>query len=155
MTTEVLTVAEVAKLLHVSRNHVYELIAFGKLRSLRMGRAIRVPRTALDAFIRQVPEQVEPPDVRRETADADALAEASRHLRAVNAETYIKALVDGFPPLTAEQRERLRELLRPSLGARCSARTSGLPPLPHFRESPNASGMITVAGRADPARSLG
>jgi excisionase family DNA binding protein len=111
VTSELLTIAEVAKLLHVSRGHAYDLIAEGKLRSLRVGRAIRVPRTALDAFIRQAPEPVEVPTADR-TFDAEELAEAARGLRAANAETYIQALVDGFPPLTEAQRERLRELLR-------------------------------------------
>lgn len=108
MTPEVLTVAEVSQILQVSRNHVYELVRSGKIRTLRLDSAIRVPRTALDAFIRQVPEPVEVPDADREAADAEALVEAARDLRAANAETYIKALVDGFRPLTAEQRERLR-----------------------------------------------
>ncbi|PLS87146.1 MAG: hypothetical protein CYG60_03455 [Actinobacteria bacterium] len=46
-----LTVAEVAEELRVSRNRVYELIARGYLRGVRVGeRQIRVRRQDLDAF---------------------------------------------------------------------------------------------------------
>lgn len=38
--------------------------------------------------------------------------EARRALRAARAEDYIKALVDGAPALSAEQRDRLAVLLR-------------------------------------------
>jgi excisionase family DNA binding protein len=113
VTPEVLTVTEVSQILQISRNRVYELVRSGKIRTLRIGSAIRVPRTALDEFIQQVPEPVEVPDVGKETTDAEVLAEAARDLRAANAETYIRALVDGFPPLTEAQRERLRALLQP------------------------------------------
>jgi len=46
-----LTVVEVGKILRIRRTYAYELIASGKLRSVRMGRAIRVPREALDVFM--------------------------------------------------------------------------------------------------------
>ncbi|TDD98905.1 hypothetical protein [Jiangella asiatica] len=38
--------------------------------------------------------------------------EARRELHFLNAEEYIKNLVDSFPPLTPEQRDRLADLLR-------------------------------------------
>jgi excisionase family DNA binding protein len=41
---------EVAADLRCGRNQVYELIRTGRLRSVRIGRAIRVPREALEAF---------------------------------------------------------------------------------------------------------
>ena len=42
-----LTVPEAAKLLRVSRNLAYDLVARGELPSLRLGRVIRIPTQAL------------------------------------------------------------------------------------------------------------
>lgn len=42
-----LTVPEAAKLLRISRNLAYELVAQHEIPSLRLGRAIRIPRHAL------------------------------------------------------------------------------------------------------------
>ena len=52
---------------------------------------------------------------KRQPHDADAVAaveELRSRYRAVAAEDYIRELVDGAPPLTAEQRDRLTVLLR-------------------------------------------
>ncbi len=46
-----LKVSEVAAILRVSRNLVYELIAEGELPVIRLGRVIRVPRDALERWI--------------------------------------------------------------------------------------------------------
>jgi excisionase family DNA binding protein len=46
-----LTVPETAKLLRISRNLAYELVARGEIPSVRFGRLIRVPRAALDQRI--------------------------------------------------------------------------------------------------------
>lgn len=46
-----LTVPEAAELLRLSRNGTYELIARGEIPSIRLGRSIRVPRSALDAWL--------------------------------------------------------------------------------------------------------
>lgn len=46
-----LTVVEVARVLRISRNLVYELVRRGDIPSLRLGRVIRVPRRALDAAV--------------------------------------------------------------------------------------------------------
>ena len=46
-----LKVPEVARLLRISRNLAYELVARGELPSVRLGRVIRVPRQALEAWI--------------------------------------------------------------------------------------------------------
>jgi hypothetical protein len=51
--------------------------------------------------------------VERHHPDADT-SELRRDLRAARAEEYVRALVDGFPPLTSEQRTRLALLLRAS-----------------------------------------
>lgn len=42
-----LTVPEAARLLRVSRNLAYDLVARGELPSLRLGRVIRIPTQAL------------------------------------------------------------------------------------------------------------
>jgi excisionase family DNA binding protein len=53
MTTklDLLTAKEVAGILRVSTKTIYALIAAGKLASVRVGRVIRVPRSALDQFL--------------------------------------------------------------------------------------------------------
>lgn len=47
----ILTVAEVAKILRIGKNTTYKLIRCGKLRSLRIGRQLRVPRQAVLDFL--------------------------------------------------------------------------------------------------------
>jgi excisionase family DNA binding protein len=47
---ETLKVREVAAILRCGKNQAYELIRDGQIRSVRIGRAIRVPREALEAF---------------------------------------------------------------------------------------------------------
>jgi excisionase family DNA binding protein len=48
-----LTVAEVATLLRVSKMSVYRLIHSGELEAVRFGRSFRVPKAAVDAYLRQ------------------------------------------------------------------------------------------------------
>lgn len=47
----VYSVCQVAKLLDISRNTAYRLIRSKKLRSIRIGRQIRIPRSALDDYL--------------------------------------------------------------------------------------------------------
>ena len=47
----VLTVHELARWLRVSRNTAYQYIRLGKIRSVRVGRQIRIPRDALFEFL--------------------------------------------------------------------------------------------------------
>ena len=47
---ETLKVREVAAILRCGKNQAYELIRDGQIRSVRIGRAIRVTREALDEF---------------------------------------------------------------------------------------------------------
>ena len=47
----VLTVAEAARVLRISRNLAYDLIAQGRLPHLRLGRRILIPRHGLDVWI--------------------------------------------------------------------------------------------------------
>jgi len=44
---EMLTVKEVAAILRVGRNQLYEAVARGDVRAIRIGRTIRIPKTAL------------------------------------------------------------------------------------------------------------
>jgi excisionase family DNA binding protein len=46
-----LTVPEAARLLHLGRNSVYELVACRQLPALHFGRAIRIPRASLEAWV--------------------------------------------------------------------------------------------------------
>lgn len=45
------SVSEIAKKLGVSRNTAYALVRNGALRSIRVGRQIRVPRSALEDYL--------------------------------------------------------------------------------------------------------
>lgn len=47
------TVPEAAQLLRIGREHAYDLIKSGALPSIRLGKAIRVPRGALMAVLEQ------------------------------------------------------------------------------------------------------
>lgn len=47
----VLTVSEVMEVLGCGRRTAYDLVASGALRSVRLGRAIRIPRSALREFL--------------------------------------------------------------------------------------------------------
>jgi len=46
-----LTVSEAARLLRISRNLAYELVAQGQLPHVRLGRVIRIPRHGLEQWI--------------------------------------------------------------------------------------------------------
>ena len=48
---ETLKVREVAAILRCGRNRAYELIQRGEIRSVRIGRAVRVTREALEEFL--------------------------------------------------------------------------------------------------------
>lgn len=43
----VMTVPEMAEILHIGRNAAYELVKCGAIRSIRIGRTIRIPQAAL------------------------------------------------------------------------------------------------------------
>jgi excisionase family DNA binding protein len=49
---ELMTVLEVAALLRVSRMTVYRLVHAGTLRAIRVGQSLRLPRGAVEAFLR-------------------------------------------------------------------------------------------------------
>lgn len=56
MTTEVLTVDEAAAILRVHPKTLYEAIRLGSVPGvLRLGRAIRISRVALDQWVRATP----------------------------------------------------------------------------------------------------
>jgi excisionase family DNA binding protein len=44
---EMLTVKEVAAILRVGRNQLYQAVARGEVRAVRIGRTIRIPKTAV------------------------------------------------------------------------------------------------------------
>lgn len=48
---DVLTVPEVARLLRIGRNAAYDLIGDGELYGRHIGRAIRVPKSAVVAYL--------------------------------------------------------------------------------------------------------
>ena len=48
-----LTVAEVAKIMRVSKMTVYRLVHSNELTAVRVGRSFRVPEHAVDAYLRE------------------------------------------------------------------------------------------------------
>jgi hypothetical protein len=50
--------------------------------------------------------------MRHRPTDDPEVAKASRDLRAAQLEAHVRAVVDTFPPLSADQRARLAVLLR-------------------------------------------
>ena len=46
-----LTVSEVSDVLRIGRNMVYDLVRCGKISSIKLGRQIRVPKSALQAYL--------------------------------------------------------------------------------------------------------
>jgi excisionase family DNA binding protein len=46
-----LTVADAAVVLAIGRTTLYELIATGQLATVHIGRAVRIPRAELEAFV--------------------------------------------------------------------------------------------------------
>ena len=49
----ILTVEQLAEVLRVGRNTAYDLVRSGQIRSVRVGRQIRIPRDALIDFLSQ------------------------------------------------------------------------------------------------------
>lgn len=47
----VLTVTEASKVLRLGKNAVYGLVRCGALRSIKVGKSIRIPKTALSEFL--------------------------------------------------------------------------------------------------------
>jgi excisionase family DNA binding protein len=57
----VLTVSEAARLLRLSRAFTYELVASGKLPSVRFGRRIMIPRAAIERILDKSLTTLPPP----------------------------------------------------------------------------------------------
>lgn len=49
----ILTVEQLAEVLSIGRNTAYDLVRSGQIRSVRVGRQIRIPRDALIDFLSQ------------------------------------------------------------------------------------------------------
>lgn len=47
----VLSVDQLADVLHIGRNNAYDLIRSGRIKSVRIGRQIRIPKDALLEFL--------------------------------------------------------------------------------------------------------
>ena len=50
---KVLHVKDLAEILSVSHNTAYNLVRSGQIRSIRIGRTYRIPREAVDEFLRK------------------------------------------------------------------------------------------------------
>lgn len=49
----VLSVPELAAVLHIGRNSAYQLVKSGQIRSIHIGKNIRIPQSALREFLNQ------------------------------------------------------------------------------------------------------
>lgn len=52
----VLKVEELMPILSIGRNSAYELVRSGKIRSVRIGRTYRIPRDAVEEYLRKTSE---------------------------------------------------------------------------------------------------
>lgn len=52
-----LTISEVANVLRVSKMTIYRLVHDGQLQSMRIGKSLRVPMSALDAYLSQAADR--------------------------------------------------------------------------------------------------
>ena len=52
-----LTIAEVAQFLRISRSRVYELLSAGVLRSVKIGSSRRIPRAEVEQFVARLLEE--------------------------------------------------------------------------------------------------
>jgi excisionase family DNA binding protein len=57
---DLLTVAEVKQFLRIGKNAAYELLAAGRLRSIRVGRRRLVPKAAVARFLENQEENLRP-----------------------------------------------------------------------------------------------
>lgn len=48
---DLLTVQELAQVLRVNRNTAYEAVRAGRIQHVRLGRAIRIPKAAVERFL--------------------------------------------------------------------------------------------------------
>ena len=55
-------VGEAAELLAISRAYLNKCIADGRVRSIKIGRARRIPRSALEEFVARLLAEQAPPD---------------------------------------------------------------------------------------------
>lgn len=61
------SVEEAAALLGIGRTYMFELIASGQVRSLKLGKHRRIPRSALDDFIERLAND-QAPDIREDAS---------------------------------------------------------------------------------------
>lgn len=59
MDSILINVDEAARLLGLGRSKTYELVLSGQLRSLKIGRSRKIPKQALDEFVRSRLEEAE------------------------------------------------------------------------------------------------
>jgi excisionase family DNA binding protein len=57
----VMSVPEAGRILRLSRNSAYEAARRGEIPTVRIGRLLRVPRTALEKMLEQAPGQQQTP----------------------------------------------------------------------------------------------
>ena len=49
---DILSVKELCELLHVGRNRVYQLLQSGELKGFRLGKTWKIPKIAVEEYIR-------------------------------------------------------------------------------------------------------
>ena len=171
MTSEYLTPDEIASLLQVSRQVVYNWVNDGRLRAVKAGRTLRIPRYALEAFLQPVnagdirsggiePDNFLPVD--RFTAAAQAAPVGM--MNEVSTRHHTQAEVEHLA-LTLVQQDAIVQLALKQLGVDPQAvaqqvdqALAALPNDPNFQHSPErlaiSPRVTNVLKRAEELASL-
>ena len=158
MSTDYLTPDDVASRLQVSRQVVYNWINDGRLRAVKAGRTLRIPESALEAFLQPVQAGdistggVEPEGflhVDRFTAAAQAIAEAaagemhSRHHLQIEVEHQLWALLQQPDGILQQVLLRLG-IDSQQVEQQLDQALDKLPSDPTFQPSPN---LVSISER--------
>ena len=172
MTSDYLTPDEVASNLQVSRQVVYNWINDGRLRAVRAGRTLRIPRYALDAFL----EPVNAGDIRDGGLEPDnflpvdrftpaAQAAAAAMMSEVFTRKHIQAEVEHLTWALIQQEDGIVQQVLQKLGVdphqvsqQLDQTLTNLPNDPTFQHSPDrlaiSSRVLNVLKRAEELASL-
>jgi excisionase family DNA binding protein len=89
-----MTVGQVARTFTVSASHIYRMVRRNELPAVRIGGAIRVPRTAVEAMLCPAPTEApisgDPPNLVRGTFGASLPAEPAQSRRAKRIEGLLR-----------------------------------------------------------------
>lgn len=171
MTSEYLTPDEVASLLQVSRQVVYNWVNDGRLRAVKAGRTLRIPRYALEAFL----QPVNAGDIRSDGIESDnflpidrftdaAQAAPVEMMKEVNTRHHIQAEVEHLTWALLQQDATVQKTLKQlgidpqAVAQQVDQVLASLPNDPTFQHSPErlaiSPRVLNVLKRAEELASL-